>query len=280
MRFCTIDDLQLKNCVKVLEGMPKVEPNANSPDGPIIVFDRGYGKKKMVDVVQSKNFKLITISTTVGSEHPIAKSSAIETYRERLLKNASLPKDILASLSEFDTKIKPWVMSDDPNILMGPELKICTHTLDSNLCALAIRDVFDKKIPQRVKRFFSYGIKETAFPNANEWLGVLKTCEKDQFGTPFNKREFSDLDNLLRHYCIALITYQWTADWFTLRAFHATARLAGSLLAAVDGANTNTADYDSILLTRFVNEWFSRTGFCAQDLLSPWLLDPKMKKLF
>jgi len=41
-------------------------------------------------------------------------------------------------------------------------------------------------------------MKETAFPNANEWLGVLKTGEKDQLGTPCNKREFSDLDNLLR----------------------------------------------------------------------------------
>jgi len=199
MQLRTKDDSQLENCVKVLEGLPEVEPNANSPDGPIIVFDRGYGKKKMVDVVQSKNFKLITVAATVGSEHPIVPSSAVAIYRERLLKNTSLPKDILAnSLSEFDTKIQPWVISDDPNILLGPELKMCMHSSDNNLCALAVRDIFEKKISQKVLRFFSYGMKETAFPNANEWLGVLKTGEKDQFGTPFNKREFSDLDNLLR----------------------------------------------------------------------------------
>jgi hypothetical protein len=102
-------------------------------------------------------------------------------------------------------------------------------------------------------------MKETAFPNANEWLGVLKTGEKDQLGTPCNKREFSDLDNLLRQHCVALTTYQWTADWFMLRAFHATATMAGSLLATVDGANTNTAESDSVLLAKFVNNWFSRT---------------------
>ncbi len=105
----------------------------------------------MVDVVQSKNFKLITVAATVGSEHPIVPSSAVAIYRERLLKNTSLPKDILAnSLSEFDTKIQPWVISDDPNILLGPELKMCMHSSDNNLCALAVRDIFDKKIPQKV----------------------------------------------------------------------------------------------------------------------------------
>jgi len=67
------------------------------------------------------------------------------------LKNTSLPKDILAnSLSEFDTKIQPWVISDDPNILLGPEVKMCMHSSDNNLCALAVRDIFDKKIPQKV----------------------------------------------------------------------------------------------------------------------------------
>jgi len=255
-----LEDSQLENCIKVLDGLPAVQPNDYSPNGPIIVFDRGYGKKKMVDLVRSKNFKLITIAATVGSEHPIVPLSAVDAYHDRIMNNTNISSEILAaSLSEFDASIQPWVISDDPNVLLGPELKICVHSSDSNLCAIAIRDIFDKKIPQKVLRFFTYGMKETTFLNANEWVGVLKIGKKDQFDSPFNNREFMDVDNVLQKSCVALTRYQRTADWFILRAFHATATMAGSFLSIRHGLNNIEAEPDSVLMTRFTSKWFSRT---------------------
>ncbi len=87
----------------------------------------------MVDLVRSKNFKLITIATTVASEHPIVPLSAVDTYRDRIMNNTHISSEIFAaSLSEFDVSIQPWVISDDPNVLLGPEVKICMHSSDSN----------------------------------------------------------------------------------------------------------------------------------------------------
>jgi len=102
-------------------------------------------------------------------------------------------------------------------------------------------------------------MKETAFPNANEWVGILKTGEKDQFGSPYNNREFMDVDNVLGKSYVALTRYQRTADWFILRAFHATATMAGGFLSVRHGLNNNEAEPDSALMTRFTNNWSSRT---------------------
>jgi hypothetical protein len=91
--------------------LPAVQPNDNSPNGPLIVLDWGCGKKKMVDVFRSKNFKLITIAATVGSEHPIVPLSAVDAYSDHIMKNTNIFSEILAaSLSSFDANIQPWVI--------------------------------------------------------------------------------------------------------------------------------------------------------------------------
>jgi hypothetical protein len=68
-----------------------------------------------------------------------------------------------------------------------------------------------------------------------------------------------DVDNVLGKSCVALTRYQRTADWFILRAFHAMATMAGGFLSVRHGLNNNEAEPDSALMTRFTNNWFSRT---------------------
>ncbi len=90
-------------------------------------------------------------------------------------------EDMLAnSINEFDSKIRPWVISDDPNVLLGPEIQVCMHYI-------------------------------------NEWVGTRKQGENNQSGRPFNTREYAGLDNqLFRHNCLALTKNQRTAEGCTL----------------------------------------------------------------
>jgi hypothetical protein len=84
--------------------------------------------------------------------------------------------------------------------------------------------------------------------------------EKEHFGSPFNNREYIELDNQLSFSCIALTKYQRTADCSTLRAFHAAATMTGSLLQAMEGGDPDVnANADTLLLSQFIRNWFRQT---------------------
>lgn len=58
------------------------------------------------------------------------------------------------AVSEFDSRIEQLTMHDDDKVLLGPEYKVARYNEDNNLMAVAIRDIFDKKVAQKVIRFF------------------------------------------------------------------------------------------------------------------------------
>ncbi len=83
MRIKTVSDSQLKNVEKLLDYLPTIDNNMSSMLGPQLACDRGYGKKSVLGLLASKYYKVITITSKIGSEHPIVGSSIVESYIEK-----------------------------------------------------------------------------------------------------------------------------------------------------------------------------------------------------
>jgi hypothetical protein len=69
--------------------------------------------------------------------------------------------------------VKDFIIQDIDNILLGPEVRVARSVDDNLFHAVAIRDIFDKKIQQKILFFFIYG-----FPNIDVffkyWIIVPK----------------------------------------------------------------------------------------------------------
>jgi hypothetical protein len=50
MRIRTTADSQMDNLEKLLDYLPPVDNNEFSMNGPILGCDRGYGKKKVIEI--------------------------------------------------------------------------------------------------------------------------------------------------------------------------------------------------------------------------------------
>jgi hypothetical protein len=51
--------------------MPSIDDNTHSMLGLLVACDRGYGKKSILSLLASRNYKVITMASQIGSEHPI-----------------------------------------------------------------------------------------------------------------------------------------------------------------------------------------------------------------
>jgi hypothetical protein len=72
MRLRTFGESQLVNVANLLDTMPAIGVDFRaSMNGPIIAFDRGYGKVSFINLLMERNYKVITIANAVGSEHPL-----------------------------------------------------------------------------------------------------------------------------------------------------------------------------------------------------------------
>jgi hypothetical protein len=47
---------------------------------------KGYGKKSILSLLASKSYKVNTITTKIGLEHPIVGSTVVESYIEKIEK--------------------------------------------------------------------------------------------------------------------------------------------------------------------------------------------------
>jgi hypothetical protein len=141
MRLRTFLTTQVQNMHKLLECLPDAETNKGLARGPVLVMDRGFGKMDHIEEVMKKNFKLITVAATLGSQHPFVPTSAMQNYRDKLKQ-----KKKSEELSSFNQYIEKWEVKDDAKVLCGPELFSATNKSNPDLHAVAIRDIFDKKI--------------------------------------------------------------------------------------------------------------------------------------
>ncbi len=93
MRLRTFLTTQVQNMHKLLERLPDAETNKGLARGPVLVMDRGFGKMDHVEEVVKKNFKLITVAATLGSQHPFVPTSAMQSYRDKL-KQKKKPEEL------------------------------------------------------------------------------------------------------------------------------------------------------------------------------------------
>jgi hypothetical protein len=161
MHLRTTTDTQQGNLEKLMDRFPQVEPNSHSELDPILVMDRGFGKLKLVLALGAKNFKILTIAAALGSEHPIVPSSAQESYLEKLRKHYKDNKNdssdeeqdqlfpVVNAEDQFIKSLLPWTISDNSNVLLGPEVMLASNIENSSLVAVAIRDIFDKKVHKK-----------------------------------------------------------------------------------------------------------------------------------
>jgi len=95
------------------------------------VMDRGFGKMDRVEEVVKKNFKLITVAATLGSQHPFVPTSAMQSYQDKL-KQKKKPEE----LNYFNHYIEKWEVKDDAKVLRGPELFGAINKSNPDLHAL------------------------------------------------------------------------------------------------------------------------------------------------
>jgi hypothetical protein len=233
IRIKTVADSQLVNVEKLLDYLPPVDENVQSMLGPFIACDRGYGKKSIMSLLASKNYKVITIASKIGSENPIVGSSAVESYIDKIKRNLlSNTQQSIADLQDaygvlqidvelFQQNIEEFTISDDPTQLLGPEIIVAEHKHTPTLYAFAYRNVYDKKVEQKLLRFFIYG-----FPNLNyiinTWICVPKVAAVSDIKHLFdpssgrNDTNTQIVEDLLARNVHALTRSQRTAEWFLL----------------------------------------------------------------
>jgi hypothetical protein len=84
MRIKSIADSQLLNVQKLLEYLLSVDVNTHSMLGPFMACGQGYGKKSIIALLTQRNFKVITIASKIGLEHPIVGSTVVESYIDQI----------------------------------------------------------------------------------------------------------------------------------------------------------------------------------------------------
>jgi hypothetical protein len=190
MRIRSTGDSQIYNVEKLLDTLPPVDNNELPNLGPILACDRGYGKKSAVEMFASKNYKVIAIANAMGSEHPFVSYSTVTAYVRKIREHNILKKTtesdsheenysgvLDTNIQSFEDTIAPYALSDDQDTLLGPEVRVAQHSATPSLYAYAYRDIFDKKIAQKLLRFFVY-----IFPNVESmlrsWVIVPKRNDK------------------------------------------------------------------------------------------------------
>ncbi len=154
-----------------------------------------------------------------------------------------LMEPVVNAEEAFKRNLCQWTISDDPTVLLGPEQMLASNIEDSNSVAVAIRDIFDKKIAQKIIRFFIYGFPEDCMPMVNKWLAILKVC-RPRFSRLFLGNDPDEVtkfaEDKIEPFCQVLTTTQRTADWFTLRTFHLTATMASKILSMQSNEDDST----------------------------------------
>ena len=255
-RLRTVAANQIQNMVKLLERIPDPDANHKSHHGPILVMDRGFGKMDHVDVIVQKKMKLITFAATLGSQHPFVTTTSLVSHREKLAR-----KKDGSYLSDFDKYIEPWEVLDNATVLLGPEIFMAKHRENDDLQAVAIRDIFDKKNPQKILRFFLYGFPENYYPFYNLWPALFKS-PNTKFPGIFTTRDPNPATEIAEKHIevksIQLTTTQRTADWFTLRCFHCTATMASQFISESFNNKSSSERFSSLL-----KSWFNRSRSTA-----------------
>ncbi len=219
--------------------------------------------KKVIEIFAKKHYKVITVCAAAGSEHPIIPTIAVNAYHKKLIsqqkdEDVGVELDEDSPMIESLSNVTQWTIADNEDVLLGPEIKVAMDSEVEELYAIAYRDIFDKKIAQKILCFFING-----FPNTsailNRWTvvpKVVKSACDPLFVDDIKEDKLEDAELIEKHLitkCTILTTAQRSCEWFTLRTFHLTATMAGKLFTSA----TNFTPTE--VMEKLMASWFSRT---------------------
>jgi hypothetical protein len=171
IRIKTVADSQLVNMTTLLNYLPQIDENNASMLGPITVCDHGYGKKSLISLLGERNYKVLTIASSIGSEHPIVGSTIVESYVDKINSTVTSTTDLVgnygvlqSNTNEFKDSIKDFTISDDPSQLLGPQVLVVQHRNQSTLFAYAYLDIHDKKSGTKTTSFFCLRYAQCGIP--------------------------------------------------------------------------------------------------------------------
>ena len=131
-------------------------------------------------------------------------------------------------------------------------------SLSSNrkpIYAVAVREVFDRKIDSKMLRFFLSG--DDILNMSNVWVCVPKTSKvpiHTLFYGESSGPKYNAESRLLQN-CNPLTIGQRCADWFLMRSFHLTGTV-GSTIGSLDDNITNERLND--ILGTLLSSWYNR----------------------
>ena len=105
-------------------------------DGPMMTFDRVYGKLPFVDMVSALGYIVLTIATTLGSKHLFLAGNEVDSHRNKLrdasteyfdTDNSDDASTVVCPIIEADTSVLPWTLDNYEVKLLGPELRVARH---------------------------------------------------------------------------------------------------------------------------------------------------------
>ena len=245
MRLRTSSVKQKDNVMDLIGNLPDVRQKVN------VTFDRGYGKRDVVDAFTSRGFDVTTFAATVGSRHPFLSATEVDNYKSRLARaNAST-----STIQEMSRECEPWIF--DENEHLGSEVRIASlsHPNRKTIYAASVREVFDRKVDTKMLRFFLTG--DEVQQMSNTWICVPKKSKVQQNtlfdGVPSSLKY--NAENRLLQNCNPLTIGQRCADWFLMRTFH----LTGTVGASIGSLDQNISD-DRLnsILNNLTSSWFNR----------------------
>jgi hypothetical protein len=222
MRLRVKGETELSNVMNVINRFPTL---LSSNHKVSIKFDRGYGKMKMLHTVGLKGYRMTTVASTVGSNHPFITSKEAKDYIEKMERKKDKDKNLKIGL------FKNFVLEGSPTA--GAQVTYAKKDIDlresdggkCTVYAFAIRDVFDKKEAVKDIRFFNTGGSINDH-TANLWIAICKTDLGINGNHLFSERKISParkmVEEILSNSCGPLTVGQRTGDWFLLRRFHFT----------------------------------------------------------
>jgi hypothetical protein len=84
-------------------------------------MEQGFGKLRLVKALGLKNYQILTVAATAGSEHPIVPSSALDAYIEK--------KKNLKRIKVMSVLKKKILMMNQSWIVRANLLTKCRHGL-------------------------------------------------------------------------------------------------------------------------------------------------------
>ena len=249
-------ETEVDNVEKTIDQLPDLISNTHSIDSHI---DRGYGKKKMIEILAKKGFNVLTMAAAAGSRHAWLTKDEVDAQVKKWVSKGKST----AWINDRVNAIKDFILPSDAH--MGTFVKIAKRkmSLDNgkeiSLYAIAIHDCHDRKTASKLLRIFATGDKVEQLKNVIVGMkkdsGINSCTLFYHAKTPVAAREEVE-KTLLDNGCGPISLSQRDGPWFAGKG----GRVCGTMATkfAVNELPLETAEQKQEMLEKCIDSWFKR----------------------